>query len=78
MRERQRRRLTSLNALDRVASLNWTVVRALEAFVAGKCIEFRGESNGNTPRPLKPQKNIKKVSKQLQKYKNTVFYRIVL
>ena len=41
-----------------VASLNWTVVRALEAFVAPKRVEFRGGSNGNTPRPPKLTKKI--------------------
>ena len=39
------------DGLDTVASLNWTAVRALEAFIAAKRVEFRGGSNGNTPRP---------------------------
>ena len=37
--------------LDTVASLNRAAVRALEALAAAKRVEFRGASNGNTPRP---------------------------
>ena len=48
------------NCKDTVASLNWTAVRALEAFVAAKCVEFWTGSNGNTPRPPKINKQIQK------------------
>ena len=50
-RRRQRQRLGRL--LITIASLNWTPVRALEAFIAANCMTFRPGSNGNTPGPPK-------------------------
>ena len=64
------------NCKDTVASLNWTAVRALEAFVAPKRVEFRGASNGNTPRTPKFTKQKSKMAAKARKSKNAVFYRI--
>ena len=57
---------------DAVASLNWTAVRALEAFVPPKRVEFRGASNGNTPRPTKFINKIENGSKSPKNQKHLV------
>ena len=44
-----------------IESLNKTAARALELFLAANCIEFRDESNDNTPGPQKSRKNVKNI-----------------
>ena len=44
-----------------IESLNKTAARALELFLAANCIEFRDESNDNTPGPQNQEKNVKKI-----------------
>ena len=57
---------------DTVASLNRAAVRALEAFVAAKRVEFRGASNGNTPGTPKFTKKIENGCKSQQIPKHRV------
>ncbi len=52
--------------LDTISNLNRTAVRALEAFAAAKCVEFRATSNGNTARSPKLSKTFKNAAEALR------------
>ena len=42
-----------------ILGMNWVAVRAFGASIAGNCMKFRPESNGNIPGPQKSTKKLK-------------------